>query len=51
MCISHVHGMCIACIHRYEERKHAAKLAAKASGRIREISEWGGELAESFERE
>jgi tetratricopeptide (TPR) repeat protein len=34
---------------QYEEEKFQAKLAAKKKGLIKEISEWGGELAERFE--
>lgn len=37
--------------NQYEERKFEAKLAAKKAGRIKEISEWGGELAEQWEAE
>ena len=35
----------------YEEAKYQAKQAAKRAGKIKDISQWGGELAEAFERE
>lgn len=36
---------------QYEEEKFAAKQRAKKEGKIKEYSEWGGELAENFERQ
>jgi len=36
---------------QYEEEKYAAKLAATKAGKIKSITEWGGELAEQFEQE
>eukprot|EP00900_Chrysochromulina_parva_P023832 jgi/Chrpa1/6082/Chrysochromulina_OHIO_Genome00017382-RA len=35
----------------YEEAKYQAKQAAKRAGKIKDISQWGGVLAEAFERE
>jgi tetratricopeptide (TPR) repeat protein len=36
---------------QYEEEKFSAKQRAKKEGKIKEITEWGGELAEKWEEE